>query len=305
MEQSSSFIQHQPFQLYLLRCKFQLDKLHQNDDEKDAGTEGRRKKCSKIQSAASSPIASKSPGILIATGKPESKMRRNLKSDAASSSQVRLQDAYLGGLMDTATGKLVATKEESEYVDLSESETWSFQEEAVTERPINLMYPVNQTTREVPKLKKRMVTQSTRVSSHSSPYGSSLLDRQEDLRVNMAIWGIFLNTTLRAAVHLGQDYEANLRYAKNHLWNCVGQLFNENEKLISGQIEITGVSTVNFKELTWMAISLLCSRAYQITIAKTYVFSDSVLCVGKWEMILLQPGRAKLNGVRKTITSRI
>ena len=64
-----------------------------------------------------------------------------------------------------------------------------------------------------------MVTQSTRVSSHSSPYGSSLLDRQEDLRprtddlmddldVNMAIRGIFLNATLRAAVHLGQDYEA-------------------------------------------------------------------------------------------------
>ena len=30
----------------------------------------------------------------------------------------------------------VATKEESSDVDLSESETWSFQEEAVTERPI-------------------------------------------------------------------------------------------------------------------------------------------------------------------------
>ena len=38
--------------------------------------------------------------------------------------------------MDTATGKLVATKEESGDVDLSESETWSFQEEAVTVRPI-------------------------------------------------------------------------------------------------------------------------------------------------------------------------
>ena len=36
-----------------------------------------------------------------------------------------LQDAYLGGLMDTATVKLVTTKEESGDVDLSESETWS------------------------------------------------------------------------------------------------------------------------------------------------------------------------------------
>ena len=38
--------------------------------------------------------------------------------------------------MDRATGKPVATKEESGNVDLSESEIWSFQEEAVTARPI-------------------------------------------------------------------------------------------------------------------------------------------------------------------------
>ena len=44
----------------------------------------------------------------------------------------------------------------------------------------------------------------------------------DDLDVNMADWGIFLNATLRAAVHLGHDYEANLRYVKNNLWNCVG-----------------------------------------------------------------------------------
>ena len=99
--------------------------------------------------------------------------------------------------------------------------------------------------------------------------------------MNMAIGGIFLSTTLRATVHLGQEYEANLRYVKNHLWKSVGQLFKENEKLISEQTENTGVSTINFKELTWMSTSLLCSKAYQITNAKTYVFSDSVLCVGK------------------------
>ena len=84
-------------------------------------------------------------------------------------------------------------------------------------------------------------------------------DPMDDLDVNMAIWGIFLNTTLRAAVHLGkdhdtnlrfeknhlwkttgqlfretgQDYEAKLRFVKNHLWKSEGQLFNENEKLIS------------------------------------------------------------------------
>ena len=41
------------------------------------------------------------------------------------------------------------------------------------------------------------------------------------------------------------------------------------------------MTTIDFKELTWRSTSLLCSRAYQITNAKTYIFSDSVLCVGK------------------------
>ena len=59
-----------------------------------------------------SPIASKSPRTLIAQGKPERRMRGNSES-AESSSQARLKDAYLGGVMDTATEKLVATKKES------------------------------------------------------------------------------------------------------------------------------------------------------------------------------------------------
>ena len=64
-------------------------------------------------------------------------MRRNSTSDAASSSQVKLQVAYFGGLMDKTNGKLVAIKEESGTVDLSESETWSFHEEEVTGKQVD------------------------------------------------------------------------------------------------------------------------------------------------------------------------
>ena len=53
-------------------------------------------------------------------------------------------------------------------------------------------------------------------------YGREHDDFVNDLDVNMAFSGIFLDTTLRAAVHLGQDNEANLRYVKNNLWNSVG-----------------------------------------------------------------------------------
>ena len=47
-------------------------------------------------SSAKSPIASQSPGILGATGKPISRMRGNSESDAVSSSHARLKDAYFG-----------------------------------------------------------------------------------------------------------------------------------------------------------------------------------------------------------------
>ena len=90
-----------------------------------------------------------------------------------------------------------------------------------------------------------------------------------------------MNTTLRAAVHLGKDYAASLRYVKNHLRKTAGQLFSEIEKLVSGQTETAGISVIDFQDLRWMSTSLLHSRAYQHSIAKAYVFSDSVLCLGK------------------------
>ena len=89
--------------------------------------------------------------------------------------------------------------------------------------------------------------------------------------------------------------------------------FDETKRTISDQSEIlgpktpeiVGLKTIEFKAKTWRSTSLLCERAYQITNAKVYIFSDSVLCVGetgddpnaawkiqiKWE-------------IRRTITSR-
>ena len=93
---------------------------------------------------------------------------------------------------------------------------------------------------------------------------------------------------------LGQDYEVNLRHMKNYLWNSIRQFCRGTGKLISDQNEITGIRTVGFQEATRMQTSLLCEKAYRFTNAKTYVFSDSVLCVGKWEMIPLRIfGRGK------------
>ena len=160
-----------------------------------------------------------------------------------------------------------------------------------------------------------MVTQSTRVSGHSSSHGSSLLDRQGDQRTR----------TWRPYEWFGWEYgylghifwtplfeqqfilnKTMTRIYITHLWNSAGQLSNENKKLMGEWKEITGASTINFKYPTWMSTSLLCSKAYRITNAKACVFSDSVLCAGKngrWSCCDLE--EQHLNGIRRTITSRI
>ena len=121
----------------------------------------------------------------------------------------------------------------------------------------------------------------SRLSMVRKIYGKQPGDLMEDMNANLAIWRMFNNTTLRAAVHLGKDCDTSLRFVKNYLWKTTGQLFRETEKPISGQTKTTGISLINFQELRWVSTSLLHSRAYQYATAKVCVFSDSVLCLGK------------------------
>ena len=53
-------------------------------------------------------------------------------------------------------------------------------------------------------------------------YGRQPGDPMMDLDVILAIWGMFMNTTHRAAVHLGKYYDMNLRFVKNHFWETAG-----------------------------------------------------------------------------------
>ena len=111
-------------------------------------------------------------------------------------------------------------------------------------------------------------------------YDRGPVDEMEDLDESAAIRRMFMNTNLQAAVHVGQDYDQNLRFVKNHFWSSLKKLFKETEKMIKNQTEIIGVSMIGYGDYTWSATSLLCDRIHQISTAKTYVFADSVLCLG-------------------------
>ena len=99
-------------------------------------------------------------------------------------------------------------------------------------------------------------------------YGLSPRDKMENLDVNAAIWGIFMSVTLQAAVHLGTDFTENLRSTRKQSKKSLRQLFQVTRKLITDQTEMTVI------------LRLIGSSSGGEIIAKTCVFSDSVLCLG-------------------------
>ena len=74
--------------------------------------------------------------------------------------------------------------------------------------------------------------------------------------------------------------DQNLRFVKNHFWSSLKKLFKGTEKLIKNQTEIIGLSMIDYEEYKWSTTRLLRDKIYQISNAETYVFSDSVLCLG-------------------------
>ena len=111
-------------------------------------------------------------------------------------------------------------------------------------------------------------------------YGRSPTDDLKDIDVNTTFGSFFMSVTLQAAVHLGQDYTDNPRSTKNQPLKSVRQLFQTTERLIKDQTEIQRLTTIDWKQPVCKETSLLCDRAVQIANSKTYVFSDSVLCLG-------------------------
>ena len=118
---------------------------------------------------------------------------------------------------------------------------------------------------------KLMARKLTSIVSTSSASVNHPITSLNDLDVNNAVWSIFMNVTLEAAVHLGRDYLESLWFTKNQLLKSAKQLFQMTEQLIMDQTEIGGLTTIDFKEPTWRSTALLCDKAIEITNAKTYL----------------------------------
>ena len=62
-----------------------------------------------------------------------------------------------------------------------------------------------------------------------------------------------MSATTKAAVHLGQDYQENLRTTKNEDFEQVKTFFGISQKLIlDHKREILGMSTIEWNTTPWM-----------------------------------------------------
>ena len=94
---------------------------------------------------------------------------------------------------------------------------------------------------------------------------------------------MFVSSTLEASVFIGKNYSDNWHSIKNTEDLTMKQMFDISEKLVSEQSdEIYGVKTISWENSSWKYLSLVGDEeVISLLHTKGYVFSDSVLCLGK------------------------
>ena len=108
-------------------------------------------------------------------------------------------------------------------------------------------------------------------------------DATKDSDKQSVIWRMFMSSTLQASVFMVKNYSDNLHSIKNTEDLTMKQMFDISEKLITEQSdEICGVNTMNWEDSSWKYLSFVGDeKVTSLLHTQVYVFSDSVLCLGK------------------------
>ena len=123
---------------------------------------------------------------------------------------------------------------------------------------------VNKVKNQVRKRQKRM---------------SNVADSGEEHSI---IWGMFMAATMNAATFMGKNFLDNQNPIKNSTDLTLKKMFDISEKLVSEQEEINNVDKIHWKNHSWKQLSLIGDETViNLQRTKVYVFSDSVLCLGK------------------------
>ena len=110
----------------------------------------------------------------------------------------------------------------------------------------------------------------------------SSMNDTEDSKEHSVIWGMFMSVTLESAMFMGKNYLNNCHSIANTKDLTMKQMFDISAKLMSEQDEISGLETIGWESSSWKYLSLIGDEQINnLQRTKVYVFSDSVLCLGK------------------------
>ena len=128
------------------------------------------------------------------------------------------------------------------------------------------------TTEFVNKVKNQVRIRQKRMSS----------DVAEDCTEHSTIWGMFMATTLNAATFMGKSYSTMRNVLQNEERITLKQMFDITAATINNDEEIYCLDKIEYQRNTWTKLSLINdSVVIDLQRTKVYVFSDSVLCLGK------------------------
>ena len=109
---------------------------------------------------------------------------------------------------------------------------------------------------------------------------SNVADSGEDHSI---IWGTLMAATMNAATFMGKNFLDNQNSIMNSTDLTLKKMFDISSKLVGEQGEINNVDKIHWEKHSWKHLSLIGDETViNLQRAKVYVFSDSVLCLGKY-----------------------
>ena len=96
------------------------------------------------------------------------------------------------------------------------------------------------------------------------------------------IWGMFMAVTMESATFMGKTFQDNQNSIVNTTDLTLRKMFDISARLVSEQDEISNLETIGWQKHSWKYLSLIGDeRVTNLQRAKVYIFSVSVLCLGK------------------------
>ena len=95
-------------------------------------------------------------------------------------------------------------------------------------------------------------------------------------------WGMFMAATMNAATFMGKNFQDNQNSIMNTTDLILKKMFDISAKLVGEIDEIFNVDKIHWEKHSWKHLSLIGDETViNLQRAKVYVFSNSVLCLGR------------------------